>query len=557
MLNFVRIWIWLLAPAVCLAQVTAQHDEILTHFRAAIMATEQVHDPAAALSILEEAHKQLRLGCENKCQELLNSVYDSVVRERSDENGVFNERKRGELFRRFLHVVAQLDPALVAHYIELYRHDRPEIKPATWDTANDLFEDDLAGSMRIASLAASTSTYFPDAALIYLQRLAGQSPQDAAALTRKAINNVPEFSADSRLELLAYLFSDGRVPELIDSSIGDREIPDRPAVSAAPRNTSLVNAFVRNVTASPLPDAQADMLVLVLTEKHLSETALTQVASVRRAEQRDAQALPPEAVSRIQADVSKWMAGGDTVQQSAQDAENKFQTSKDGKFRNRATLLQAISLSRQGKFEEALSLLSALPGESRDSARDAVLLFAADAVNSPDQAVALASRSRVETRSEFVIGYAELASVRLAVRKSPDDQRDVSATLDTIEHLADQLSGTKRLTLHLATAIAWSDLNRERALTALDSSLKDLDEGKSLDGSPRVVLVLSVPGMSVEYSIARVNLYQVVRRLATLDIESTLAHLNNANREDIRLRSIVAASAEYLTKAVPEETSTQ
>lgn len=539
----------------CAAQGNPTHDAALQHLHAAILGVEQLHDPEAALAVLEEADKYLAAGCAPRCEEVLNSVYDSLVHADTLSPAKKRSVREPDLFRRFLHLVSKVDPQLTLAYADRFRHERPDVRLATWETANDLFEDDYSASLDIASLAASTSGEFPDAAVTYMRRLTARSTQDADRIGRTVINHVPDFAANPRLEVLAFLFGTVRVPELIETSVADKYIADGlPAGSIA--NGGLISAFVQQIGMNPLSDPRTDLFVLALTEAHLADigrNTTQQIAFLKHAEARDAEALPKDMLAKVSDDVAKWMKGGDPLQLSTQDAENAFQTSKDDKFRNRATLLQAISLAQKGKLSEALNLLTSLPVQGRDNARDAVLMFVADAITTPEQAEELLSRTRSETRSEFVVGYAELATARIRAQQPSKKEHDLWSTLNAVEAAAGQLKAKQRLTLQLGAAAVWAQLSREMALAALDRSLKDLNEDKNIDGVPSVTLLLSVPGTTVEYTVARANLYQLIRTLAKRDLDSTLTHLANSNREDVLLRGVVAACVESLSNEAAKE----
>ena len=129
-------------------------------------------------------------------------------------------------------------------------------------------------------------------------------------------------------------------------------------------------------------------------------------------------------------------------------------------------------------FADALNLLLALPHEGRDNARDAILLFAADAIRNPQQADDLLARAPTETRSEFVMGYVQLAAARIRSKQPRETKHDLLTLLNGIERAAEQSKNTKRLALRLGAAELWSDVDSGRAAAALDLSLRDLDEDK-------------------------------------------------------------------------------
>ncbi len=539
-----------IACTVCFAEEDAKREAVATYLSAAIAGVEQIHDPKMALSILEEAGKSLKDGCRNRCQGVFDNLYESIVHGTQRRSNT----ERADLFRRFLHVVSRVDSQLAAAYTERFRNERPDIKLDSWATANDLFDEDYSQSLRIASLAAISDSDFPDAALTYLRKAAARSQEDVEDLNREVLTRSAVFPLNSRLELLGYVVGSQRIPQFMGDSLLDKDFVEQPPLATRLDDASTAR-FVEQLKLNPLTSARDDFYVLLLTEAHLKGAKPKIIASLKRAEAHDTENLTPEVVAKVSADVAKWMAAGDAVKRSAQKSVRSNQSSEEDKLHYRAIVLQALSLAHEEKLDEALDLVSDLPLRVQDNVRNALLLVVADSVTSNQKAKELMDRARSETRSDFVLAYVQAAVARVAAQPPKDSDQDPSSLLNGVEDIAGHLRGTGRLVLQLRAANIWIAVDSDRAFAALDTSLKDLNEDAGLDGAPLLTMIMGVPGMSGQYMVGQASVYQFVRRLAKQDIDSTLLHLSVSNRDDIRLRSIVAACAEYLSSDEQRDSS--
>ena len=522
-----------------------KREQVLTTFHDAILGVEKVHDPAAALSVLEEAGKSLKTGCADRCGEVFDSVYDSIVHAGPMTAANRARIDRSELFRRFLHLVAKVDLRLVKYYVDRLHNERAGIRASTWQTANDILDEDLVESLDIARQAAMESTDFPDAALNYLRRLPGSSAQEVSMLARTVIERSPDFDANSRLELLAFLCANERVAQLTETSLVDREVADE-ATTGPAASDGLVSTFVRQMALNHLPEPRTDYIVVSLAEARLSGRPPQIIASLKRAKAHDAESLTPEIIAKADAAVEDWISGNAAKKVSRDPGE--AQSSREEMARNRAALTHALSLAREGKFDEALDLLSALPSPYRGTVCNSILLVAADAISSPDELTKLLTRAQIETQWEFVFGYIQLMDAKARSQQPPETEHDLWTELGGAEASAARQKNVWRLTLQLGATAVWTDIDHDTSFAALDRTLKDLNEDKYLDGYPVVVMKPSVPGYSTELKFGAATLYQVIRKLAKQDIDSTLTHLAASTRDDIRLHGIVAACAEFLGK---------
>jgi hypothetical protein len=551
-----KTWLWLGALTVLGVGVLsgtestqAKREVANARLREAIAATTRLESPVSQVAVLAQAGSALAKGCEDSCRPLLQSVYEKIIA----PAGLVSAKPdlivdKDALFRRFVAVVAHYDPKLAAQYVKDFRQRNEDSKQELylWAAAYDILDADLPGSVRLASLAAQSYS-FPDIALLYLEKLRLRSPTEADAVASISADRVPGLSDNARLQLLAYALPSSRIPEIIGDSLFNKEIPERKALPGGVSG-ALVAKLVRSIAAAPARGQKSELFVLGILEERLRDTYPALLPAVQQARARVGEQISAQDVQKSSAEVERWSAAKDFLQDSIGGAETAFQKSKEEKYRNRATLLRALAASRTGDYAGALALLSSLPLEARGNATDAVLLYAANAVAQYDQASNLAQIARAETRNRFVLGYALLTAARFGVEKAGEPRLQAANLLAEIDQISQELRvPTERFSLKVGVAMLWVRLDATRAQTELASILKEMNEVPT-DGVPNVHLIIAIPGTRVEYKLpaGTATLYDLIKNLARRNLEATLASASFAARDELRLRCIVAASAEYL-----------
>ncbi len=458
---------------------------------------------------------------------------------------------RDDLFRRFTRIVSRYNAELAVAYIKKYRtqHSTSPSSSYLWLAASDTLNDNLAESVRLASVAASQGG-FPPEALVYLERLRALAPGSADQVASLAIGRVASLSPNADLALLAYVLALPRVPEIVGDNLLDREIDGRPEATGGATSFRLLGEFFLQLAASANTDPEEQLLVMRVAEERLRDLNLAPSAGIAELDRRVSALLPQDAERRIRAKVAKWVASGDNLNNSIENARSFFETSGEEKYRNRTTLLRALAAAKAGEIDAALNVASALPAESRHAAIDAVLLYAANAAKRETDASAVVTLARSESKSAFVLAHAILTWARIAAKRPHMPNDDLAGRLSELDPLIGQLrSSQERYSVRLGAASLWSLIDSSRAEQELTSLLKDMDAEADADGVPFVNITLPISGTYVEVTVpaGEFSLYAVVRRLSRSDLDQTLAIVAAANRPEIRERCIAAACDAYLS----------
>jgi tetratricopeptide (TPR) repeat protein len=565
----------LLCPAASVAEASDPDPlSVRVRFEEALGQVERLEDLSAQLKILDEAGASLRWADETVVRRLLAVIYRALMESpaelRAQSLGAGDNRgaasatgvslNRDSLFRQFVRIVARFDAELAKSYADSYarKHDASQPVMDHWEAAYDLLYDNTAESIRLASVAAQTSG-FPDIGLQYLERLRSTEPAAADSIAGMVMERMGGLSPNARLLLLSYVLPNPRVPLIIEGRLATRGDLDRGPLQSMAINPLLLEQF----TGALLADGNAEpavphLLVLRLLEEAVRDKHPTLASALREKQKKLGQGLPADVIRSIDSEVTGWYGTTDELAHSIEIFEAAFDRSHDARFRDRATALRALSLARSGDFDGALALLTSLPVEARGNATDVVLLYAANAVKDYGRAHRLAALSRGETRNKFVTGYALLTAARLAPddRGSAEEQR--VALLEEVGEIAQQLGRpAERFSLQFGAATLWARHDASRAYIALAALLKEHASADPWEGRPFVHLALRVSGTTFEFKLptGQSTLYGLVRTLAGADIEQTMAIVSGAPREDIRLRCIVAASTEYLSREMRKKGS--
>lgn len=521
----------------------------------AITETSRLESPISQVAILEQAGPSLGTECISLCASIFKGLYAKILNPPESSKGKLEEPDLYSLFQRFVGVVARYDPKLAIWYVKDFarKQENSRQELALWAAANTILDADMPGSIRLASLAAQSSS-FPDSALLYLEKLRTRSPQDADAIAAITVEHLAALSDNARLQLLAYVIPSARIPEIVGESLFTKDIPDRHVLSGF-SSRNLVGYFVRAVAAAPLRGQKEELLVLRILEEKIRVAEPAFLPIVKQAITKAVEQYSVQELQNSLSEASRWMASEDFLQQSIEGAEAQFQKSRQEKYRDRATLLKALALSKTADYAGALALLSALPFESRGNATDAVLLYAANAVRDSGQANDLARIARAETRNRFVLGYALLTAARLGFGRSKEATIQAANSLSEIEQIAQELrTPAERFSLKLGVAMLWARRDPVRGQAALASVLRDMNDIPS-DGIPNVHLIIAIPGTRVEYKLpaGSATVYDLVRTLAHKDLRATLANIEFASGEELQLRCIVSATAERLSSRGPRK----
>jgi hypothetical protein len=549
------------------ALTAASHDgppSIRALFDEALSQAGRVENLAARVSILEEAGTGLRMADGDLVRKLLSSTYATIVEApdilssssapAKDAAALPSRDKptydRDDVFRRFMAVVARFDPQLAATYMSSYSRKHKESSAAKhgWAAAYDLLGDDRAGSIRFATAAAQGGD-FTDVALLYLERLRPLEPEAADSIARIVIRSASVLSPNARLLLAAYVLPHPRVPQIVASRLVTREILDRPSVLGVLPSPSLVHQLARGLVANSQSMNTQQLMALRLVEESLHSSYPSLATVIQQERVRLGRLVAPEVIQTIDGEVLRWYSATDELQHSIEMSESAFRSSGNAMYRDRANTLRALSLARSGDYGSALSLVGPLPVGARENARDAVLLYAVNAVNDYERASRLATIARADTHNQFVVGYTLLTAARLASAQASPPEEQIAAMLEEVSQLAQHLRNpAERFSLRLGAAVLWSRHDPARAYIDLAAILRDLPSGNIADGIPFVQFVLRVGGTALEFNLpaGHSTLYNLVRRLAIHDIQRTTAILSTAATEEVRLRCVIAAAAEYL-----------
>jgi hypothetical protein len=564
----VKVCITALLFLSCLVEmaIAGSSDEkelVRVRLEQALIETEQLPSLSAQLGILEEAQSSLKQVSQALVQRLLSTVHRRILESpeilsardapRRDAEGLPSRIRpsedRDDLFRRFARIAAHYDPELAKSFIEAYakRHPAQQQAVPLWEAAYDLLQHDFRGSVGLARLAAQSGD-LPVAGLLYLEHARLLSPDTSDPIAMALLARMHSLSPNERLLLLTYVVPDERVPSIVSARILPRVVQGRPPLSGSAAKALLAQQSVRTLLGAEY-QSPPELLVLGLWKERLSAYPEL-AAALDRKLQSQMGALPPAIQQSIRSELERWVTSTDLLQRSVEASQTRFERSGDQKYRDRSILMQALNLARSGHHSDAVTQVDQLPSDVRANAKDAVLLYAANAVKEYEAARQLTRLARIETRNQFIVGYALLRSAQLAGSKARGGEDEVLPLLNEIAQLTRNLrSPSERMSLHLGSAYLWTQYDSQRAYAELASILKELASDESLDGVPFVNMILKVGGTSVEFSIptGQSSLYTVVRQLARNDMEATLSTLSGMTRDVLRLRSTVAACAAYLS----------
>lgn len=547
----------LLFDAPSAALDNAQRSTAVGLLQSAIGDSERLRNPETEIAVLSEAGNRLRLIDANLCLNRFENIYQSIIKSpeilpANREGDASTSQDRYDLFRKFIRMVTRYDPRLAEGYVRRYSKESRDASSflSLWEAAYDILYDNMLNSVRLAERAASADL-FPDVALVYLERLRVLDVNAANRLASLVISQPKGLSANSRLALLSYVFPFPRVPELAGGKLFDRTIDGRPDVSSERANPVLVRQLVQAYLQNDV-DGQAYILEILQSRVEGDYPELAQM--VRRKQIEIFGRLTNSEQRRVSDEVARWLQGYDALQQSIEQSESSFQNSRREKYRNRTAVLKGLSLSKSGDYSAALTTISELPLDSQPTATKAILLYAAGTVTTFQSAIDLVNVARSASRDRFVLAHCLLAAARLAMQNQELVKQQLPGIIREVDQLAGQVEDEKeRSSLRLGTATIRTKTSLEEAFQGLNNVLTEVEASASSDGFPMVHIVLPISGTVLELDIpsGKTSLYQLVRILAGKDLDRTMGSISTAKREDIRLRCIVAATAEVLSQKQP------
>jgi hypothetical protein len=544
--------------------------DVRTHLQAAIEDSEHLDGIVQRLLIFEEAGPSLRTVDPKLRQRLLRDIYLKIstspeiieITPLDNPRGT-DKRKaskrtidRDDLFRRFLKIISRCDPEEAIAYSKRYVQDHQTSSNTgyLWQIAKDELLDSPAESVRVASSAASSGD-FGDVSLVYLEGLRDILPREADRIASIVMSGLPSLNVNSALELMTYVLPYPRIPELVAGRLLDKDIPDRTAPNNGRSSRTLLRRFISQATLGTYSSQYNKGFLFRVLRERVAMAAPELLPAVDGAVAEIFRDIPAVDQQNISIQVSRWSSSPDSLSNSIEGATVAYQTSGEEKYKNRAALLKALASARSGDFITAINTTESLPSESRSAAVDAVLLYASNTVKRVQDASALLRIARSDTHSAFIIAYTIVTHARLALAAHTLSDQDVAALLNEADQLVPQCDSTEqRFAIRLTVAVLWTRIDRDRAYLDTTSLLRDITTDTAADGSPFVNVTLPISGTVLEVNIPAgdSSLYGLVRILARSDIEQILARIDDTRRQDIRLRCIVAACAEYLNH-VPGE----